>query len=138
MYLVDTDVISEARKGDKANPGVKAFFERVGRDDISVYLSVITIGELRQGVEKIRHRKDMAQAQQLERWLRRVTTEYADSILSFDEDMAHVWGRLRAPNTENPLDKQIAATALINDLTVVTRNDAHYEPTGVRILNPFT
>jgi toxin FitB len=75
----------------------------------------------------------MAQAQQLERWLRRVTTEYADSILSFDEDMAHVWGRLRAPNAENPLDKQIVATALI-----VTRNDAHYEPTGVRILNPFT
>lgn len=138
MYLVDTDVISEARKGEKANPGVKAFFERVGRDDISVYLSVITIGELRQGVEKIRYRKDMAQARQLERWLQRVTTEYADSILPFDEEMAHVWGRLRAPNVENPLDKQIAATALINDLTVVTRNDAHYEPTGVRILNPFS
>jgi predicted nucleic acid-binding protein len=138
MYLVDTDVISEARKGNKANPGVKAFLGRVGRDDISVYLSVITIGELRQGVEKIRHRKDIAQAQQLERWLQRVTTEYADSILPFDEEMAHVWGRLRAPNAENPLDKQIAATALINDLTVVTRNDAHYEPTGVRILNPFS
>ena len=138
MYLIDTDVISEARKGDEANPGVKAFFERVGRDEVSVYLSVITIGELRQGVEKIRHRKDMAQARQLERWLQRVTTEYADSILLFDEEMAHVWGWLRAPNAENPLDKQIAATALINDLTVVTRNDAHYEPTGVRILNPFT
>lgn len=138
MYLIDTDVISEARKGDKANPGVKTFFERVGRDEVSVYLSVITIGELRQGVEKIRHRKDMAQARQLERWLQRVTTEYADSILLFDEEMAHVWGRLRAPNAKNPLDKQIAATALINDLTVVTRNDAHYEPTGVRILNPFT
>jgi toxin FitB len=80
----------------------------------------------------------MAQVKQLERWLHRVTTEYADSILVFDEEMAHVWGRLRVPNAENPFDKQIAATALINDLTVVTRNDAHYEPTGVRILNPFT
>jgi toxin FitB len=138
MYLVDTDVISEARKGGKANPGVRAFFERVGRDDICVYLSVITLGELRQGVEKIRHRKDTAQARQLERWLRRLTAEYADSILPFDEEMAHVWGRLRAPNAQNPLDKQIAATALINDLTVVTRSEAHYEPTGVRILNPFT
>jgi predicted nucleic acid-binding protein len=66
-----------------------------------------------------------------------VTTEYADSILPFDEEMAQVWGRLRAPNAGEPLDKQIVATALINDLTVVTRNDAHYEPAGVRILNPL-
>lgn len=138
MYLIDTDVISELRKGNKANPGVREFFDRVVQEDVSIYLSVITIGELRQGVEKIRHRKDIAQASQLERWLQSVTAEYSDSILPFDEEMAHVWGRLRAPNAENPLDKQIAATALINDLTVVTRNDAHYEPTGVRILNPFT
>jgi predicted nucleic acid-binding protein len=138
VYLVDTDVISEARRGERANPGVKAFFVKVTHDDVAVYLSVITIGELRQGVEKIRHRNDNAQAEQLERWLQRVTTEYADSILPFDEEMAHIWGRLRVPNVENPLDKQIAATALINDLTVVTRNGAHYQPTGVRILNPFT
>lgn len=126
MYLVDTDVLSEARNGDRANPGVKAVLEWVGRDDTSVYLSVITIGELRRRLENIRHRKDLVQALQLERWLQRVTTEYAESIRPFDEEMAHVWGRLRGPNAENPLDKQIAATALISDLTVVTRNDAHY------------
>jgi len=137
VYLIDTDVISEARKGDKANSGVQEFFRSAVRDNAALYLSVITIGELRQGVEIIRHRGDIAQAELLEGWLQRVTSGYADSILSFDEETAHVWGRLRVPRPENPLDKQIAATALIYDLTVVTRNNAHYEPTGVRVLNPF-
>jgi predicted nucleic acid-binding protein len=137
MFLVDTDVISEARKGDKANPGVREFFGNASRNNIDLFLSVITIGELRQGVENIRHRGDSAQAARLERWLDRLTVDYADAILPFDQDMAQIWGRLRAPRPENPLDKQIAATALIHDLTVVTRNTDHYEPTGVKIVNPF-
>lgn len=138
MYLIDTDVISELRKGEQANPGVRAFFETATRGNATLYLSVITIGELRQGVEIIRHRGDKPQAERLERWLQRVTNDYADWILPFDEEAAHVWGRLRVPHSENPLDKQIAATALIFDLVVVTRNSAHYEPTGVRLVNPFT
>lgn len=138
MYLVDTDVISEARKADKANSGVQEFFRNAARDDAALYLSAITIGEMRQGVEIIRHRGDKPQADRLERWLDRVTTDYSDAILPFDEETAHVWGRLRVPHPENPLDKQIAATALIYDLTVVTRNHDHYEPTGVRLLNPFS
>ena len=85
MYLVDTDVISEAREVEN-----------------------------------------------------RVTTTFEDAILAFDEETAEIWGRLRVPNPENPLDKQIAATAIINDLTVVTRNTAHYSATGVRLFNPFT
>jgi toxin FitB len=137
MYLIDTDVISEARKGGKANPGVRNFFQDASRENVPLYLSVITIGELRQGVEIVRHRGDEPQAQLLERWLNRVTNTFEDSILSFDEETAHIWGRLRVPNRENPLDKQIAATAIINDLTVVTRNTAHYGPTGARVLNPF-
>ena len=137
MYLVDTDVISEARKGSKANAGVRSFLRDARRDGTALYLSVITVGELRQGVEKIRHRGDVPQARRLERWLERVTKDHTGAILSFDEEMAQAWGRLRVPNAENPLDKQIAATALIYDLIVVTRNVAHYEPTGVRLLNPF-
>jgi hypothetical protein len=136
MYLIDTDVISEARKGVKTNPGVRAFFGDVtGRP---VYLSAITIGELRQGIERLRYRGDQAQAERLERWLARVSIDYGDSILAFDADTAEIWGRLRVPNPENPLDKQVAATALIYDLTVVTRNVAHYATTGVRVLNPFS
>ena len=109
--------------------------ERAGAQ---LYLSAVTVGELRQGVESVRHRGDEPQARVLERWLNRVTSTYQDSILTFDEETAEIWGRLRVPNPENPLDKQIAATALINDLTVVTRNTAHYFPTGVQVLNPFT
>ena len=138
MYLVDTDVISEVRKRDMGNPGVRAFFERANEEATDLYLSAVTIGELRQGVERIRHRGDKPQAQSLERWLLQVTTVYQDQILSLDEETAHVWGRLRVPNPENPLDKQIAATALIHDLVVVTRNVEHFAPTGVRVLNPFT
>ena len=137
MYLADTDVISEIRKGEKANPGVRAFFESASRNAVDIYLSVVSIGELRQGVERIRHRGDEAQARLLERWLNRVSRAYADAILPIDEETAHVWGRLRVRNPENPLDKQIAATALIYDLTVVTRNIEHFAATGVRLKNPF-
>lgn len=138
VYLVDTDVISEARKGEQANAGVRAFFARASREAIELHLSVITIGELRQGVERIRHRGDKPQALRLERWLSQITTAHAEKILPIDEETAHVWGRLRVPNPENPLDKQIAATALIHDLVVVSRNIARYAPTGVRTVNPFT
>lgn len=137
MYLIDTDVISEVRKGAKANPGVRALFEYAAEHNTPLYLSAVTIGELRQGVENIRHRGDVPQAKQLEHWLDRLTHDYTNSILAFDADTAQVWGRLRVPNPENPLDKQIAATALIHNLIVVTRNTAHYAPTGVQCLNPF-
>ena len=68
----------------------------------------------------------------------RVIDRFEDAILSFDQETAEIWGRLRVPNRENPLDKQIAATTIINELTVVTRNIAHYAPTGVGLLNPFS
>ena len=137
MYLVDTDVISEARKGQKANSGVRDFFARAATSKSPLYVSAITMGELRQGVEAIRHRGDASQALVLERWLARLSEDYADAILSFDAEIAELWGRLRVPNPENPLDKQVAATALLYDLTVVTRNTAHFQSTGARLLNPF-
>jgi toxin FitB len=137
VFLVDTDVISEARKGVVANAGVRTFFANAARESTRLYLSVITVGELRRGIERIRYRGDSTQAATLERWLRRVTTIYAHSILPFEEDTAEIWGRLRVPHPENPLDKQIAATALLYDLTVVTRNTVDFESTGVRLLNPF-
>lgn len=138
MYLVDTNVISEARKKSNANEGVRTFFKQVIEDDTRMYLSVVTIGELRRGVELIRYRGDVRQANQLENWLAALLTEHPDQILDINQDIAQLWGRLRAPHPENILDKQIAATALIYELTVVTRNHKDFVKTGVRVLNPFT
>jgi len=137
MYLVDTNVVSEARKRLKANQGVQAFFDQVIKEQTPVFISVVTVGELRRGVELIRHRGDDRQAKQLEKWLEALLVEYRDFILDIDADTAQLWGRLRVPYPENALDKQIAATALIYELTVVTRNDKHFENTGVPLLNPF-
>jgi hypothetical protein len=92
VCLVDTDVISEARKGDRANMGVCEFFDNASRNNIALFLSTITIGELRQGVEIIRHRDDSAQSGRLERWLDRLTIDYGDAILAFDQEMAQIWG----------------------------------------------
>lgn len=138
MYLVDTNVISEARKQSKANPGVRSFFKQTISDESQLFISVVTVGELRRGVEAIRHRGDVRQANQLEKWLVTLLTEYQDCILDINPDIAQLWGRLRVPHPENALDKQIAATALIYELTVVTRNHRDFVKTGVRVLNPFT
>ncbi|HET9108436.1 MAG TPA: type II toxin-antitoxin system VapC family toxin [Steroidobacteraceae bacterium] len=138
MYLIDTDVISELRKGTRASPGVRKFFADAAREEAALYLSVITLGELRQGVERIRYRGDIAQAAELERWLEKLKSDYRDNILPLEDDAADLWGRLRVPHPENPLDKQIAAIALIYDLIIVTRNIEHFEPTGARLHNPFS
>jgi predicted nucleic acid-binding protein len=137
MYLIDTNVISEGRKGARANAGVRDFFKRVASDQPPVFLSVVTVGELRRGVELIRHRGDEAQANRLEKWLQLLLRHYEDYILEVDADVAQLWGRLRVPHYENALDKLIAATALIHNLTVVTRNHDDFSRTGVRVLNPF-
>ena len=137
MYLIDTNVISELRKRSKADSGVQAFFKQVTEEDARVFISVVTVGELRRGIELIRHRGDRRQATQLEKWLDQLLGDYEDRVLDITGDIAQLWGRLRVPHPENALDKQIAATALIYDLTVVTRNHKDFSKTGVRLLNPF-
>jgi len=136
MFLVDTNVISEARKGLRANPGVQAFWREV--NDGEVFISAITIGELRRGVENLKHRTDLIQARRLETWLLLLCNEYANRILNFDWECAHIWGALMAPNPQHVLDKQIAAIALLHDLTVVTRNTADFLACGVKLNNPFS
>ncbi|CAM2195973.1 Ribonuclease VapC [Paraburkholderia kururiensis] len=137
MYLVDTNVISEVRKRDRADKGVMAFFRKAAQDDADLYLSVVTVGELRRGVEIIRHRGDKPQATRLENWLDGVLREFASNILAVDEEIGQLWGRLRVPHPEHSLDKLIAATALIHDLIVVTRNVEDFAGTGARMHNPF-
>lgn len=138
MYLVDTNVISESRKGTRANPGVRRFFARVAAEGSPVFISVVTVGELRRGVELIRHRGDAPQAERLDKWLLGLLRSHQDFILDIDLDISQMWGRLRVPHHENALDKLIAATALIHDLTVITRDSGDFSQTGVRALNPFS
>lgn len=138
MYLVDTNVVSEVRKRSRADKGVMAFFREAAQNDSDLYLSVVTVGELRRGVEIIRHRGDKPQATRLEHWLDGVLREFASNILAVDEEIGQLWGRLRVPHPEHLLDKLIAATALIHDLTVVTRNVDDFAGTGARVLNPFS
>lgn len=135
MYLIDTNVISEIRKGRNANAGVKLFWE--SSDINNFFISVLTIGEIRRGISNLALRGDILQSRKLESWLELIISEYADRILSFDEISAQVWGNLMSPHPQHPIDKQIAAIALIYNLTVVTRNVEDFEGTGVNLLNPF-
>jgi predicted nucleic acid-binding protein len=137
MYLIDTNVISEARNKSKANKGVLAFFKEAIEKGRPMFISVVTVSELRRGVELIRCRGVARQANQLEKWLEMLLVQYKESILDINQDIAQLWGRLRVPHPENASDKLIAATALIYDLTVVTRNHRDFSKTGARLLNPF-
>ena len=135
MYLLDTNVVSELRKGTRANAGVMEFFATLRSEEM--YLSVQTIGEIRRGLESIRYRGDTVQAARLDDWLDQLVTQHAHRILAFDWECAQLWGKLMSPNPQHPIDKQIAAIALIYDLTIVTRNTDDFKTTGARLLNPF-
>lgn len=137
MYLIDTNVVSELRKKQKANKGVLAFIRRVTHEQEQMFISVVSVGELRRGVDLIRHRGDTRQSNLLEKWLVKTLDDYEDQILDIDLDVAQLWGRLLVPNPQNAIDKQIAATALIYDLTVVTRNEKHFQKLGLNVVNPF-
>jgi predicted nucleic acid-binding protein len=98
---------------------------------------VQTIGEILREIENLKHRGDVRQSRRLEQWLERVVAEYGDRILGFDEECAQIWGKLMSPHKQHPIDKQIAAVALIHGLTIVTRNVDDFGGTGVGLKNPF-
>ncbi|HWE84961.1 MAG TPA: type II toxin-antitoxin system VapC family toxin [Terracidiphilus sp.] len=134
MYLVDTNAVSELRKGSKADPGVHAFLK--SRED-ELFLPVQVIGELNFGVESLKRKGDLSQAERVQMWLNSVLDVFEGRILNFDQSCALIWGRLRSGNDQNLIDKQIAAIALLYDLTLITRNTRHYDGTGVHVVNPF-
>ena len=137
MFLADTNVISETRREERANEGVRAFFEGAERRNQRILLSVVTVGELRRGVDSLRYKGDMRQAENVEAWLRGVLHAYDKKIVPVNRAIAEVWGRLRARHPEPAVDRLIAATALAHGLTVVTRNVRDFERVGVKMLNPF-
>ena len=133
-FLLYTNVVSEVRKGPRADRKVMRWLDEVEDDELR--LSVLVIGELRQGVERLRSR-DATSAQRLDRWLFSLSQRYAGRILPIDEATAELWGRLNVPDPLPAVDGLLAATALVHDLTLVTRNTRDVNRTGARVLNPF-
>lgn len=133
-FLLDTNVVSELRKGSRADAGVLAWFEAAPADELA--LSVLTIGEIRRGVESVRAR-DPKQATALESWLTRLARDYAERILPIDRAIAEDWGRLTVKRAGSVVDVLLAATCRVHGLTLVTRNVDDVAWTGVSVVNPF-
>jgi len=132
-YLLDTNVISELRR-QKPNSAVTSWLDSQVDDDL--FLSVIVVGEVRQAVERLRHR-DRSQAAALDAWLQATVTAFGHRILPITVEIAQEWGRLNSRDPLPAADSLIAATAHVHGLTLATRNTADFMHTGVSVLNPF-
>jgi predicted nucleic acid-binding protein len=133
-FLLDTNIVSELRKGARCDPGVSLWFAGIASEDI--YLSVLTLGEIRKGIENLR-RRDPPAAAALDAWLQELAAAHSGRILAIDGDIADAWGRFNVPDPLPVVDSLLAATARRHGLTMVTRNLDHVERTGVACLNPF-
>lgn len=131
-FLLDTNVVSEIRRGRDLN--VQAWAGAVSDRDL--HLSVLTLGEIRKGIERLRDR-DVPQAQTFATWLTELEHRFAQRILPVDTPVAQEWGRLNALAPRPTVDSLIAATALVHGLTVVTRNTADFKGCGVSLQNPW-
>lgn len=133
-FLIDTNVISEVRKGVDCDSAVAAWWHDVAEEEL--WLSSLVLGEIRKGIELVR-RNDARRAIQIERWLTDVMSGFAERILPVDTAVAEEWGRMNATRPVPVIDALIAATAKTNDLIFVTRNAGDVKGLGVRVLNPF-
>jgi toxin FitB len=131
-FLLDTNAVSEIRRGRDLN--VRAW--AAGVDDGSLHMSVMTLGEIRIGIERLRAR-DAAQADVFARWLAELRARFTDRILAVDSRVADEWGRLNAATSRNTVDGLIAATARAHELTVVTRHTRDFQDCDVPLLNPW-
>ncbi len=133
-YLLDTNVISEVRKGRKAHPAVRKWWSETKIENI--YTSVMVLGEIRQGVERLRI-KDPQRAQEIENWLRSITASMGTRLLVVNQKTADTWGRMGVNRSLPLVDSVLAATAVAHGLILVTRNTKDIQGIGVNYLNPF-
>ena len=133
-FLIDTNVVAELRKGERADAGVRAWFDEYQADQL--WLSVLVVGELRRGVELLR-RRDTKAGRRLSEWLDTVTHDFDDRIIPVTTEVCERWALLNVPDPVPVIDGLLAATALEWDLVLVTRNTADVERTGVAVVNPF-
>ena len=134
-FLLDTNIISEIRKRDRAHPNVARWVARTSVEEIGT--SVIVLAEIRRGIE-LRRRRDPEQAKSLDRWFSRMRTRLGDRVLSIDEPIAEAWALLAIPNPLPLIDGLLAATAKVHGLTLVTRNVVDVAAAGVLLLDPFS
>lgn len=132
-YLVDTNVLSEVRKR-RPDPGVRRWYSATVSSEL--YLSVLVVGEIRQGIERLRRRDDRA-AESLESWLGTLLARFGDHVVPVSAEVADRWGRLNVPDPLPAVDGLMAATALVHGWTLVTRNERDVAESGVPLLNPF-
>jgi toxin FitB len=133
-FLIDTNVLSEFRKGARSNANVASWFGSV--DDSELYLSVLVVGEIRKGIELLR-RRDPNRAEPFESWLAKIEATYGERILPVDRAVSAEWGRLSALRSIPVIDGLLAATAKVHRMTLATRNDADVAGLGVAVFNPF-
>jgi toxin FitB len=133
-WLLDTNIVSEVRKGAACDLNVATWFAAVAAGDL--YLSVLVLAELRKGIEQLRRREE-GRASTLERWLADVDIGFAGRILPIDREIADCWGRMAATRPVPVIDGLLAATAKVHGLVLVTRNSRHVDGLGAETLNPF-
>ena len=133
-FLLDTNVVSELRKRERADANVLRWLDEHAESEL--WLSVLVVGELRRGVELIA-RRDKKTASKLRDWLDATVKDYADRILPIDVEICERWALLSVPDPVPVVDGLLAATAIEHDLTLVTRNIADVDRTGVTVVNPF-
>jgi len=131
MYLVDTNVLSEARRGSNE---ARIWLRSV--DPTTIYLSVITLGEIMKGIA-IKLRTDRRAAAALTAWLERLRLDHSDRILPISDRIALEWGRLAAERPRRMADGLIAATAMVHTKIIVTRNIGDFSDTGIPVINPW-
>lgn len=134
-FLLDTNMVSEARKAtERQDAGVGLWLASRALEDL--FVSVLVLGETRQGVERLR-RRDPQSAARLDPWLDDLKGQFLDRILPITEEIAQQWGRMNAVRPMPAVDALMAATAVVHNLTLVTRNERDVEGSGARTLNPF-
>ena len=132
-FLLDTNVVSELRRRE---PDAKVLAWLATTSSADLHLSVLTVGEIHQGIERLR-RRDQRQASMLTEWVDTLVTEYADRILPVSVEVARRWAELNVVRTLPVIDSLIAATAAVHGLTVATRNTRGMDGVGVELLDPW-
>jgi predicted nucleic acid-binding protein len=133
-FLLDTNIISEIRKRDRAHPNVARWVARTPVEEIGT--SVLVLAEIRHGIE-LKRRNDPEQAKSLDRWFSHMRARLEDRVLPIDEPVAEAWALLGIPDPLPLIDGLLAATAKVHGLTLVTRNVADVAVVGVSLLDPF-